>query len=175
MNIKDIPNILTILRMILIPIICIIFYYNRDFSAFLFVMASITDFFDGYIARKYDAKSDFGSMLDPIADKVLVSSLLILLVSSGEVSVVPVLVILAREFIISGIRDFSSTKNIKVSVSDLAKIKTVTQMLAIFTLMLGNHSIASYSLAELGVVLIWLTTFLTVVTGFSYIKIVLSK
>lgn len=171
MNAKDVPNILTVLRIILIPIICITFLFQRELSAILFVFACITDFLDGYLARKYNAESIFGTMLDPIADKVLVTSLLILLVSFGDVQVLPVLIIIAREFIVSGLRDFSATINIKIPVSNLAKIKTSVQMLAITVLMLDSEIFSWCYMYELGQCLIWVTTLLTVITGFSYIKI----
>lgn len=158
---RSIPNIFTLFRILLIPTIVVTFYYSHTISLVLFVIATITDFFDGYLARKYNAETDLGTILDPIADKVLVSAVLIVLVDAKLVSPIAVIIILAREFLISGLRDFSARTNFQIPVSPLAKIKTAVQMIAIIALM------ANIDL--LGNILIWIATTLTVITGYMYV------
>jgi cardiolipin synthase len=176
MNIhKNIPNYLTIGRIVVIPIIIMTFYldnskYAHKIGASLFVLASITDFVDGYIARKFNLVSSFGKMFDPIADKLLVGCVILMLVKRGLASEIPCLLILAREFLVAGLREFLALIRVSVPVSRLAKVKTFTQMFALSILILGSKSSESDYLNLLGQITIWIAAILTLITGFSYFK-----
>ncbi len=175
---NNLANILTIARLLLLPVIIWLFYLESTWGwiaawlcALIYAIASATDFFDGYIARKLNQISDFGTFLDPISDKIFVSSLMILLVAFGRIEglwIILVILIFAREFMVSGLREFLGPKGIKVPVSKLAKWKTATQMLSLGFLILGGY--APYSL-ELGLVLLSIATILTLITGFIYMII----
>ena len=134
---KELPNLLTIFRIVLIPLIVISFYVPWKITnlivAFLFLLASITDYFDGYFARLYKVQSNFGRCFDPIADKLLVSVSLLMLVSFfGSIFIlIPAIIIICREILVSGLREFLATLNIGVPVTRLAKWKTAFQMIAI--------------------------------------------
>jgi CDP-diacylglycerol--glycerol-3-phosphate 3-phosphatidyltransferase len=198
---KNIPNILTIFRIILIPIIIISFYFHGFASniivAFLFALASITDFFDGYLARQFKAQSAFGKCLDPIADKLLVILTIVMLINFSHgnlIILIPGLIIIAREVLVSGFREFLANYNIQMPVSNLAKIKTAIQMGAITLLLLGENGsgyvIEEFSLMigeevytstkdmiidyviTIGGILFSLAAFLTIITGYIYLKLV---
>ena len=169
-----IPNILTIFRLLLLPPMVWLFFVPMEWAAWaclaLYVIASITDFLDGWIARKYNLISDFGTMMDPISDKIFVVVTMLMLVAVGRVEdlmVIPILLIITREFAVSGVREFLGPKGVKMPVSKLAKWKTATQMIA-----LGFLIIAPYSLESLmaGNLLLILATALTLVTGWAYVK-----
>ena len=172
---ESVPNLLTITRIIIIPIIISTFYFDdivfaHRLGAALFFFASVTDFFDGYLARKFKCQSTFGEMFDPIADKILIASILLMLVKFRKIQVFPCLLILAREFFVTGMREFLSQISISIPVSKLAKIKTTMQMIAIFTLLLGSKGTGVASLDLLGKVMLWIAAILTIVTGYSYFK-----
>jgi len=172
---KNIPNYLTIIRMLAIPIIIMSFYFEDSrfahrLGAIIFALASVTDFFDGYLARKYNLVSSFGKMFDPIADKVLVGCVLIMLVKAGRADEVPCLLILAREFIVAGLREFLVQIQVSIPVTRLAKVKTTIQMLAITMLILGSTGSGISSLDLIGHICLWLAAILTLVTGYSYLK-----
>ena len=176
MNIdKNIPNYLTIGRIIVIPIIVMTFYLDNSklahrIGAILFILASITDFFDGYIARKFNLVSSFGKMLDPIADKLLVGCVILMLVKRGLAGEIPCLLILAREFLVAGLREFLALVRVSIPVSRLSKIKTFMQMLALSILILGSKGSGVGCFDLLGQIAIWIAAILTIVTGFSYFK-----
>jgi cardiolipin synthase len=172
---KNVPNILTIVRIITIPLILLTFYFEdiefaHKLSAALFIFAGITDFLDGYIARKFDLQSNFGKMFDPIADKVLVGAILLMLVKFRKIQELPCILILTREFVIAGCREFLAELRVSLPVSSLAKIKTVIQMVALFVLLLGSKGSGIENLDLIGKVLLWLAAILTIVTGYSYLK-----
>jgi len=144
MKIK-IPNYLTIGRIIIVPIFVLTFYlpgFYGDIIPFsLFVIASFTDFLDGLLARMYKEESKLGELLDPIADKIIVATALILLVMDGTIKnfeVIAAIIILTREILISGLREFLAKGKIKLPVSSLAKLKTVLQMVSIALLLSGE-------------------------------------
>jgi cardiolipin synthase len=173
---KNLPNILTILRICIIPIIIISFYFDdiilaHRTSGLLFLFASITDFLDGYIARKYNLESNLGKIFDPIADKVLVGSILIMLVKFNAAPEIPSILILSRELIISGVREFVAQKKVKIHVSRLAKLKTVVQMIAIFALLIGSKGSSIELLDEAGNLLLWVAATLTIATSVPYLKV----
>jgi len=171
---KNLPNYLTIARVIVIPIIVLTFYVNNSYArilgALLFILASITDFLDGYIARKYNLVTSFGKMFDPIADKLLVGCVIIMLLKKGDVDEIPCLLILAREFLVSGLREFLALVKVSVPVSTLAKTKTFLQMFALSILILGSKGSNITCLDLIGEIILWIAAFLTIITGYSYFK-----
>lgn len=173
---KNLPNYLTIIRIAVIPIIVFTFYFENSrlayqIAAFLFVLASITDFFDGYIARKFNIVSSFGELFDPIADKLLVGCVIVMLVSKERADAVPCLLILSREFLIAGLREFLAQIKVSVPVSRLAKIKTFMQMFSLTILILGSKGSGINYLDSLGQWTLWFAAILTIITGFSYLKV----
>ncbi len=173
---KNIPNILTLSRIALIPILVSAFYIEAKFAHYvatgIFVFASITDYFDGFLARTWKVQSNFGGVLDPVADKMLVVATLMMMVDKGIAPVLPALVILCREILVSGMREYLAELKVKVSlpVSYLAKIKTATQMVAIIILLLGEESTGIAYTNLLGQITIWIAAGLTVITGYAYLK-----
>lgn len=172
---KNLPNYLTILRLVAIPIIIMSFYFSDSIlahrsGALIFALASITDFLDGFLARKYNLVSKFGTMLDPIVDKVLVGCTLMMLVKFDRADEIPALLILAREFIVAGSREFLAQLRISIPVSNLAKVKTFIQMSAITLLLLGSTGSNLVWLDWLANLLLWLSAVLTLVTGYSYLR-----
>ena len=177
-----IPNYLTIGRIIIVPIFVITFYlpgFYGDIIPFtLFLIASFTDFLDGLLARLYKEESKLGELLDPIADKIIVASALVLLVTDGIITnfeVIAAIIILIREILISGLREFLAKVQVKMPVTSLAKFKTFIQMFAIATLLTGESgnsliNFGDYNAHSIGIVLLWLSAFLTLYTGYDYVK-----
>ncbi len=175
-----IPNILTIGRLIIVPIFVISFFIPGIVGDlvpfFLFAIASFTDYLDGFLARLYKEESKLGELLDPIADKILVASALILLVMNGIIKnyeVIAAIIILTREILISGLREFMAKKEISVPVSNLAKFKTFIQMSAIALLLTGETgnkiiNFQDYNAQTIGIILLWLAAILTLYTGYDY-------
>jgi CDP-diacylglycerol--glycerol-3-phosphate 3-phosphatidyltransferase len=165
-------NVLTIGRIAIIPVLIGCLFLPMPLGAVLafvvFVLASVTDFFDGWVARRYNQMTPLGKMLDPIADKLLIGVVLILLVALGVVAGVHVIAacaILFREIFISGMREFLAEKSIKVHVSQLAKWKTTVQMLALGAgLLVPVFAV----LSPFALALLWLAAILTLYTGFEY-------
>ena len=179
---KKIPNILTIGRIIIVPFFVVAFYlpgFYGDLTAFaLFVIASFTDFLDGMLARMLGEESKLGELLDPIADKIIVATALILLVMDGTIGhyeVIAAIIILTREILISGLREFLAKGKIKLPVSNLAKLKTFLQMVAIGLLLTGETgnkilNFQDYNAETIGIILLWLSAFLTLYTGYEYLR-----
>ena len=179
---KKIPNLLTIGRIILVPFFVLAFYlpgFYGDLTAFaLFVIASFTDFLDGMLARMLGEESKLGELLDPIADKIIVATALILLVMDGTIrqyEVIAAIIILTREILISGLREFLAKGQIKLPVSNLAKLKTFLQMVAISLLLTGETgnkilNFQDYNAQTIGIILLWLSAFLTLFTGYEYLR-----
>ena len=176
-----IPNILTIGRLIIVPIFVISFFVPGIVGDlvpfFLFVIASFTDYLDGFLARLYKEESKLGELLDPIADKILVASALILLVMNGIIKnyeVIAAIIILTREILISGLREFMAKKEVSVPVSNLAKFKTFIQMFSIALLLTGETgnkiiNFQDYNAQTIGIILLWLSAGLTLYTGYDYL------
>lgn len=164
----NLPNKLTCLRMVLIPVFLLFFYApfaaGRYLSLVVFIIASLTDTADGYIARKYDLVTDFGKFMDPLADKLLVCTALICLVDTQELAAWVVIIIIAREFIISGFRLVAADNGIVIAASWWGKIKTIVQM-ALIIIMLLNIS----SWAVLETILTVAAVILTIVSLIDYI------
>ena len=179
---KKIPNILTIGRIIIVPFFVLAFYlpgFYGDLTAFaLFLIASFTDFLDGMLARMLGEESKLGELLDPIADKIIVATALILLVMSGTIKhyeVIAAIIILTREILISGVREFLAKGKIRLPVSNLAKLKTFLQMVAIALLLTGETgnkilNFQDYNAQTIGIILLWLSAFLTLYTGYEYLR-----
>ena len=180
MKIK-IPNILTIGRIIIVPFFVISFFlpgfYGEIIPFLLFILASFTDFLDGLLARLYKEESKLGELLDPIADKIIVSTALILLVMNETIQnyeVIAAIIILTREILISGLREFLADVQIKIPVSGLAKSKTFIQMFSIAILLTGETgnkiiNFEDYNAQTIGIVLLWLSAFLTLYTAYDYV------
>ena len=194
---KELPNILMLFRIVLIPIIIISFYVPWKMTnlivASLFLLASITDYFDGYFARLYKVQSNFGKCFDPIADKLLVAVSLLMLVnfSSSLLILIPSIIIICREILVSGLREFLATLNVGVPVTRLAKWKTAFQMAAITALLLASKGsnytyetimeffeiepilrVFFYGWIEIiGIILLNISAILTIITGYAYFKV----
>jgi cardiolipin synthase len=171
------PNILTMSRIAVIPLVVAAFYlpqpYAAWFSCGLFALACVTDWLDGHFARRWSQFSAFGRFLDPIADKLLVSITLMMLVAFDRLNLpelLPALIILAREILVSGLREFLADLRVGLPVSRLAKWKTGIQMLAIGGILLGNYGPWNLPYLKLGEVLLWVAAILTLVTGYDYLR-----
>ena len=177
-----IPNILTIGRIIIVPIFVLTFFIPGFFGDlipfFLFILASFTDYLDGLLARLFKEESRFGELLDPIADKIIVAAALILLVMNGTIKnyeVIAAIIILTREILISGLREFLATTSVSIQVTSLSKLKTLLQMLSIAILLTGESgnkviNFQDYNAQTIGIILLWLSAFLTLYTGYDYVR-----
>ncbi|MCI5049496.1 MAG: CDP-diacylglycerol--glycerol-3-phosphate 3-phosphatidyltransferase [Rickettsiales bacterium] len=172
MSIKQhIPNYLTYLRYLAVPVFVALWYVPDAtwWPLIIFVFAAITDFFDGYLARKWNVTSELGRLLDPNADKLLVAAGLVMLTLHGYIHPAATILILCRELFVSGLREFMAERNITVHVTKLAKWKTTTQLIAIIVLLLGYGSQHADILLA-GELLIWIATALTAITGIEYFR-----
>ena len=179
---RKIPNILTIGRILIVPFFVLAFYlpgFYGDLTALiLFIVASFTDFLDGMLARILGEESKLGELLDPIADKIIVATALILLVMDGTIrnyEVIAAIIILTREILISGLREFLAKGKIKLPVSNLAKLKTVLQMVSIALLLSGETgnkilNFQNYNAQTIGIIFLWLSAALTLFTGYDYMR-----
>ena len=177
-----IPNILTIGRIILVPIFVVAFYLPGTLGDlipfFIFLLASFTDFLDGLLARLFKEESKLGELLDPVADKIIVATALVLLVLNDTIrdyEVIAAIIILTREILISGLREFLAKVKVSMPVTGLAKFKTFIQMFAIAMLLTGDSgnkiiNFQDYNAHTIGIILLWLSAFLTLYTGYDYIK-----
>ena len=178
----NVPNGLTLFRIAAIPVIVGLFYLDtpagRYIAAGLFTAAAISDFLDGWIARARGLQSDLGRMLDPIADKLLVSATLLMLVGFDDIrgiSLVPAVVILTREIVVSGLREFLANLAIPVPVSQLSKWKTTLQLIAIGVLIVGNAVPAIPRLHFYGEIGLWLAGAITLITGYDYLRAAVTR
>ena len=167
----NLANKLTMLRILMIPVFIAVLVYSKDrdivyryIALGIFIIASATDALDGYVARRYNMITDFGKLMDPLADKILVSSALIILIELGNISSWVVSIVIAREFIISGIRLIATEKNIIIAASPLGKLKTVSQMLSVILMLLSIGTISF--ITDLS---IWIMCILSVVSLLDYI------
>ena len=176
-KIYSLPNLLTFGRLLLIPIFVLMFYLPFQsahyFAAGIFLLASLTDWLDGYLARKWQQETLFGAFLDPVADKVLVSTALLLLVGVSKIHFItlPAIVIVGREIVISALREWMAEwgKRASVAVGMLGKIKTILQMVAL-VLILSFQQISPW-LAAMGVVLLYLAAVMTIWSMVAYMRI----
>src|SRR5210317_2097160 len=179
---KKIPNILTIGRIIIVPFFVLAFYlpgFYGDLTALiLFIVASFTDFLDGMLARLLGEESKLGELLDPIADKIIVATALILLVMDGTIrhyEVIAAIIILTREILISGLKEFLAKGQITMQVTSASKLKTFIQMLSIAILLTGESgnkliNFQDYNAQTIGIILLWFSAFLTLYTGYDYLR-----
>ncbi|MGN7618799.1 MAG: CDP-diacylglycerol--glycerol-3-phosphate 3-phosphatidyltransferase [Ehrlichia sp.] len=174
---RTLPNFLTVFRVFAIPIIVFSLYVedsNSNYITFaIFVFACITDFFDGYLARIWQAQSKFGRLFDPIADKLIVAATMIMLVYIDKIAgftIIPVVIIICREILISGLREFLISINVELPVIKLGKIKTFIQMAAIAMLMLNDSLILS-----IGEMILYLAAGLTMYSAYLYICVALKN
>ncbi|TFG82790.1 MAG: CDP-diacylglycerol--glycerol-3-phosphate 3-phosphatidyltransferase [Erysipelotrichales bacterium] len=184
----NLPNRLSMVRIFLIPLIVLIFLfpvaqfniyighftfgfvtlsYRNVVLLVLFALASFTDFLDGYIARKYDMITSFGKFIDPIADKLLVNTMFILLAWQGIVPIVAVLLMLWRDTAVDAIRMIASSKGRVMAAGYLGKVKTVSQMIAIMLLLVNNLPFELYGL-PVADFMVWFATFISLLSGISY-------
>jgi cardiolipin synthase (CMP-forming) len=170
------PNLLTISRILAIPLLVGTFYLPGPAAPWvacaLFTIAGITDWLDGHMARRWQQQSELGRFLDPIADKLLVSAALFMLVATARISataILPALVILMREILVSGLREHLATLRVGLPVSRLAKWKTGLQMVAIGILLVGDAGPVGIPVRWTGEVLLWIAALLTLVTGYDYL------
>lgn len=175
----SLPNILTYGRVVAVPVVVAFLFWPGDFwmrwTAFgVFVAAGVTDFFDGYLARIWSQQSSLGRMLDPIADKLLVASVLMVLVANQTIvswSIWAAIVILCREILVSGLREYLAELRVSVPVSRIAKWKTTMQIFALGFLIVGPAGVhvLTYTV-EIGLALLWLSAALTLYTGWDYFR-----
>ncbi|HJB19322.1 MAG TPA: CDP-diacylglycerol--glycerol-3-phosphate 3-phosphatidyltransferase [Candidatus Bariatricus faecipullorum] len=167
----NLPNKLTVLRVIMIPFFVVFMLFNITGAAdkwialVIFCVASLTDMLDGKIARKYNLVTNFGKFMDPLADKLLVCTAMICLVSLDQLNVIVVLIIIAREFIISGFRQVAADSGIVIAASYWGKFKTVSQMAMIIVLIMDLGGVMDI----VGTVLMWIALILTLVSLIDYI------
>jgi CDP-diacylglycerol--glycerol-3-phosphate 3-phosphatidyltransferase len=163
----NLPTALTLSRIVLIPVFVYAVYLYPVFGAFIFGIASITDFLDGYLARRSGDITKFGIILDPIADKFLVISALIVLVDMERLPAWIAIVIIVREFLVTGLRVVALSKDIVIAAELGGKVKTTLQIIAILCLIL-KKTIFGIDLYDIGFVLIWVSLILSLISGIRY-------
>lgn len=179
----NIPNLLTYARIVAVPLVVLCFFLeghlkstdNARWTALgIFTVASVTDYLDGYLARLWKQSSTIGRMLDPIADKLLVASCLLLLAADGTIAgwtIFAAIIILCREILVSGLREYLAELRVSVPVTQLAKWKTAIQMVAVGFLLAGDagEKILPYT-TQIGIVLLWIAAIITLYTGYDYFR-----
>ncbi|MER0237246.1 CDP-diacylglycerol--glycerol-3-phosphate 3-phosphatidyltransferase [Fulvimarina sp. MAC8] len=179
----SLPNLLTYARIVCVPLVVVCFFvegslkspdYARWTALGIFIAASITDYFDGYLARAWKQTSTIGRMLDPIADKLLVAAVLLLLAADGTIagwSLWAAIVILCREILVSGLREYLAELKVSVPVTRLAKWKTTFQMVSIGILLAGPAGDKLIpNVTEIGIVCLWIAAVITLITGYDYFR-----
>jgi CDP-diacylglycerol--glycerol-3-phosphate 3-phosphatidyltransferase len=178
------PNILTLSRIFAVPILVFLLWkpswWDYGITFVLYCLVGITDYFDGYLARAQGTVSRLGVFLDPIADKIMVAAVIVMLVSSRAASgepivhgfhIIPALVILLREIIVSGLREFLASLQVSVPVSQLAKYKTTLQLVALGALILAGALPQWEWVHQVGLASLWAAAALTLITGWDYLRI----
>ncbi|MBT6032685.1 MAG: CDP-diacylglycerol--glycerol-3-phosphate 3-phosphatidyltransferase [Kordiimonadaceae bacterium] len=174
---NNLANILTFSRILMIPLMVASFYLAGDKSNWIsfaiFTIAGITDFFDGYVARRFNQMSKLGAFMDPIADKLLIATALMMMVAFGRIdgyAVLAAVVILCREFAVSGLREFLADLKVSIPVTYLAKWKTTFQIIAIGLLLIGDAAPYNIPGVLIGDVCLWAAAILTLYTGYDYLR-----
>src|SRR5881398_2209895 len=180
----SLPNLLTLSRILAVPILVFLLWRPSpvDYAVtfVLYCIVGLTDYLDGYLARAWGSISRLGQFLDPIADKIMVAAVLVMLISSRKanpvpeiagLNLIPALVILLREIIVSGLREYLAGLQISVPVSALAKWKTTLQLVALGALILGGALPQMPCVHDLGIACLWIAAGLTLVTGYDYLRI----
>ena len=178
------PNLLTLSRIFAVPILVLLLWkptpLDYAFTFVLYCLVAITDYFDGYLARTQGQISRLGQFLDPIADKIMVAAVIMMLVSTRKMSgepvihglhIVPALIILLREIIVSGLREFLAELRVGMPVSKLAKWKTTFQLVALGALILGGAVPEHPWVHDVGLASLWAAAALTLITGYDYLRI----
>lgn len=170
----NLPNKLTIARIILVPLLLIMLYNISDklvmsiLSAVLFLVISFTDLLDGHIARKYNLVTDFGKFLDPLADKILVISTMIAFIDMGYIHSLAVIIIIIREFLVTSLRLVAASDNLVIAASKLGKLKTVIQMI-VLTVLFFAPQIRLLTTVPVTEILVWIMVAITVISGGDYL------
>jgi cardiolipin synthase len=175
---RNLPNILTASRILLLPVLVALFFMPGEWTAWtalgIYIICCLTDFLDGYVARSMQTTSKLGTFLDPISDKIFIATLLIVLVGFDRLPdlwMIPTIVIMARELLISGLREFLGPQNIQVPVSKLAKWKTTVQMVALGFLIIGDYGDRlipnTLFIGQCGIAV---AAVITIITGWNYLK-----
>lgn len=171
----SLPNLLTLSRIVIIVPVVALFYVPESWAAWtalgLYTYACVTDYVDGYLARAWAQESAIGKFLDPIADKLLVSAVLVMVVAAHRLpgfNAIPAVVILLREVLVSGLREYLATLNVGVPVTKLAKWKTAIQMFALGFLIVGEYGPEGFPTLIVGMIGLWAAALLTFVTGWDY-------
>ncbi|MCX8516127.1 MAG: CDP-diacylglycerol--glycerol-3-phosphate 3-phosphatidyltransferase [Alphaproteobacteria bacterium] len=171
------PNLLTAYRILAVPLFAYLWSFETELYDWInfgiYSLACISDYLDGWLARRDKRVSNFGKMLDPISDKIMVMAVLLLMVADRTIygiNLIPAMLILVREVGVSGLREFLSGINVRVPVSRLAKWKTMVQMLALGFLIVGIEDLYGISVRAIGLSLLWLAAGLTLITGYNYLK-----
>ena len=181
----SLPNLLTLSRIFAVPILVFLLWkpapYDYLITFVLYCIVGVTDYFDGYLARAQGSISRLGQFLDPIADKIMVAAVLVMLMASRKAdgappiiedfAVIPAIVILLREIIVSGLREFLAPLNVSMPVSKLAKWKTTLQLVALGALILGGGFPVQPWIHVVGLVSLWAAAALTLVTGWDYLRV----
>lgn len=168
----NLPNKLTLARMLLTPVMIVCFYLPFEsrlyLAAAMFVIAYITDILDGRIARKNNIVTDFGKLMDPIADKILSAAAMIMLTAEGMLSPIATLITIAREFVISGVRLVYANKNIVIAAGPIGKMKTFSQCIGLTLMMLGNPIFSNWGI-PLDEIIIWISVALAIWSCIDYV------
>ncbi len=179
----SLPNLLTLSRIFTVPILVALLWYpgwelGYGLGFGLYCLMGITDYFDGYLARAQGTVSKLGVFLDPIADKIMVAAVIVMLVGTRHeaasitgLHLIPALIILLREIAVSGLREFLAELRVSVPVSQLAKWKTTLQLVALGALILAGALPAHYWIKEVGLICIWGAAGLTIITGWDYLRV----
>jgi CDP-diacylglycerol--glycerol-3-phosphate 3-phosphatidyltransferase len=171
---KRVPMAMTLSRIAVCPIFIVLLILKDPLwhwlAAGLFMAASATDFFDGYFARKYDAITNMGKFMDPIADKILVASVLIMLLPTGKIDPILVLLLLARDILIGGIRSIAAADNIIIDAKPTGKWKTGLQMVSIPAILIAHDDFAP-DIGRLGYIVLWVSVILSVISAYQYITL----
>ncbi len=172
-----VPNFLTLARIALVPVVVTLFYFDRPISNWIvaacFLLACLTDYLDGYFARTLKQTTQMGTFLDPMADKLLVGATILMLVGFHRIqgiSLIPAVIILCRELLVSGLREFLAEVRVSVPVTRLAKWKTAIQMIALTFLIIEDIPGYSFPIDTIGTLGLWVAALLTLVTGFDYLR-----
>lgn len=184
----NLPNKLTITRVLLVPLLILIYMFPYDTAGinipvyhvlktdisliniiilFIFIIASITDYFDGQIARKNKLITTFGKFADPIADKLLINTIFLLLASDGTINIIIPIIMISRDTIVDAIKMSAASKQVVVAASKLGKLKTVSQMIALGFLLVNNFPFSGLGI-DVAMILAWIATVISVVSGIDY-------
>ncbi len=168
----NLANKITVFRVFLVPFFMIALYSNLEYSSYIaatiFVFAALTDTLDGYIARSRNLVTNLGKFIDPLADKILVAAALISLVDLGKIPGWVVVIIIAREFTITGFRIIAASEGVNIAASSLGKIKTITQLVAITALLINNYPFRLINF-PFDVIFLYISLFFTILSGIDYI------